>query len=197
VKARMPTLAPVDALAKIAAERGIERGQTETEASHRARVRAAWDSWRWAGTAYGLLAAFFWAGYRPTSGRVVLQTQKGKQIELRADFDPAIHAPESALVTTDLGVVHLGGSPELWSQFAVLFVAPVIPLWVPTPPADGSSEVNTIRDLIVRWKPGHMRCVRLRVTTVDLWDYPSETWEPTAELWDEAGITTDWTPPAG
>src|SRR5512133_2108675 len=71
VKARMPGIAPADALLALAAERGIPRGAAETEAHHRERVRAAWDAWRWAGTPYGLLLAFYWAGYRPASGRVV------------------------------------------------------------------------------------------------------------------------------
>jgi hypothetical protein len=159
-------------------------------------VRGAWDAWRWAGTPYGLLLAFYWAGYRPTSGNVVLQVQKGWQYQLRSDFDPAIHTPEQALTITNIGTVHLGGSPELWSQFAVLFVAPVIPSWVPTPPADGSAEVNAIRDMIVRWKPGHARCVSLQAVPVDLWDFPTETWDPTTEVWDETGTPTVWTPPA-
>jgi hypothetical protein len=189
--------APFDALAIIAAERGIDRGATESEASFRSRVRSAWDVWRWAGTPYGLLLAFYWAGYRPTSGKVVLQTQGGKQHELRADFDPTVHTPENALVVTNLGLVHLGGTPELWSDFAVVFLSPTPPSWLPTPPADGSAEVEAIRRLISKWKAAHARCVRLRVSTVDLWDYPAETWEPTTEVWDETGVTSDWTPPAG
>lgn len=203
VKARMPGLAPLDALPLIGRERGIPRGRTETVDSYRARLRAAWESWRWAGTPYGILTAFYWAGYRPTSGRVAIQIQGdaaagGKQFELRADFDPLVHAPETALTITDLGVVHLGGSPaELWQDFAVLFLSPLPPAWVPTLPADGSDEVIAIRDLILRWKPGHSRCVRLRASTVDLWDWPVETWDPTTEVWDEAGVQTDWTPPAG
>jgi hypothetical protein len=198
VKARMPGVCPADALAILGGERGIDRGLTESEESFRSRVRSAWDVWRWAGTPYGLLLAFYWAGYRPTSGKVVLQTQGGKQHELRADFDPAVHTPENAIVVTNLGVVHLGGTPaELWSDCAVIFLPPVVPAWLPTPPADGSAEVEAIRRLISKWKPAHARCVRLRVSTVDLWDYPAETWEPTTEVWDETGVTSDWTPPAG
>lgn len=202
-KCGFPSTCPPDALALLAAERGIDRGPTETEAAFRERVRRAWDLWRWAGTAYGMLLVLYHAGYRPSSGKAVLQAQGdpvagGKQYELRADFDPALHAPENALVITNLGVVHLGGTPaELWSDFAVLFTPPVLPAWLPTPPGDGSPEVNGIRGLISRWKPGHARCVRLRATTIDLWDLPIEAWEPTTEIWDETGVTTDWTPPAG
>jgi hypothetical protein len=195
VKARFPTLCPTDALAEIGTERGIDRGATETEAAYRARVRAAWEQWAWAGTPYGLLLALYYAGYTPGSGKVVIQVQKGWQYELRSDFDPAVHAPEDALVLTNLGAIVLGGSPQLWSQFAVLFAPPLPPAWIPTPPADGSLEVESIRTLIRRWKPAHARCVALKVTPVDLWDWPSEPWDPTAEIWNEAGTTTTWTPP--
>jgi hypothetical protein len=197
VKARFPTRCPADALGAIGTERGIDRGATESEAAYRARLRAAWEQWKWAGTPYGLLLAFHYAGYTPNSGKVVIQTQKGKQHELRADFDPAIHGPDTGLVTTNIGAVALGGSPQLWSQFAVLFVTPLPPAWVPTPPADASAEVESIRTLIRRWKPGHARCVALKVTPIDLWDFPVEAWEPTTEIWDEAGTTTTWTPPSG
>jgi hypothetical protein len=200
VKSRMPRLCAPDALAELARERGIERGPAETLESFRERVATAWDVWRWAGTPFGLLLAFWHAGYRPASGKVVLQTQGGgKQYELRADFDPTAHAPEQALVISDLATpVHLGGTPdELWSDFAVLFVSPLPPPWVPSPPADGSEEVEGIRRLILRWKSAHARCVALEVTSVDLWDYPQETWEPTSEVWNESGITTSWTPPLG
>lgn len=202
-KSDLPGVCPSDALALLGTERGIDRGKAEAEGSYRDRVRAAWDTWRWAGTPYGVLLAFYWAGYRPTSGKVVIQTQGdatagGYQYELRSDFDPAIHAPEVALTVTSLGVVHLGGTPsELWQDFAVLFIPPVLPDWLSSMPGDSSAEVDTIRTLITRWKAGHSRCVRLRAATVDLWDLPIETWDPTTEVWDETGVATDWTPPAG
>jgi hypothetical protein len=392
-KCGMPSLCPVDALALLGAERGIDRGPAETEASYRGRVRAAWDTWRWAGTPFGLLAAFYWAGYRPTSGKVVLQTQGdavagGKQYALRDDFDPVLHDPSlppairtnlllrsqefndaawgkanvsttpdstaapdgsttaetltktanafasayqtsivvdqgqtytvsayvkagtlgsaslriisgandasrvvdlaggaiipggsnsgfvaatatsvgsgwwritmsvtaaaatmavylypgdlrdavagsiygwgaqletgssatayiptagttawvddiSPLVITDLGVVHLGGAPaELWQDFAVLFVNPLPPAWIPTPPADGSIEVDGIRSLITRWKPGHERCVKLAVAGGRLLGYPvDDTFNTyagqTIAQVGGSGIAATWTPPAG
>jgi hypothetical protein len=192
--------APLDALALIAVERGIPRGQTETEGSHRSRVWAAWDSWRWAGTPYGMLLAFYWAGYRPSSGKVILQTETERQYALREDFDPAVHTPENALTTTNIGPVSLGGSPELWSQFAVLFVDPLPKSWAPTPPADGSPEVSAIRSLVAAWKPGHMRCVKLAVVGGRLLGYPTDdtfntyTGQTIGQV--GAGVSATWTPPA-
>lgn len=203
VKARMPRLGPPDAIAELGRERGIERGAAEAEASYRERVRAAWDTWRWAGTPYGVLLAFFWAGYRPASGKVVLQAQAGKQYELRTDFDPALHAPEEALVVTNITIGDLGGpgGTTFWSKFAVLFVNPLPPAWIPTPPADGSNEVNAIRRLISRWKPGHALCVKLAVVGGRLWGYPpDDLWNSyPAQTWAQvgSGVNATWTPPSG
>jgi hypothetical protein len=207
VKARMPGLAPLDALAHIARERGIDRGPGESEGSFRERVAGAWDTWRWAGTAFGLLLELWHAGYRPASGKVVLQTQGdavagGKQYELRADFDPAVHAPEESLVIADRGTGSLGGAPApLWPDIAVIFVDPLLPAWVPTPPADESDEVRHIRRLILKQKPGHCRCVKLQVSGGNLWGYPEDDRFNgyAGQSWAQAGAgpSATWTPPAG
>ncbi len=187
--------APSDALPIIGAERGLDRSPLESEASFRRRLQSAWDIWRWAGTPFGMLLALYRAGYTPTSGKVVIRTQKGYQHELRPDFDPDLHKPEESVITTNIGTAHLGGSPELWSQFEVLFAPPPPPAWLPTPPADSSVEVNTIRALIRKWKPAHAQCVSLQAAYRELWDYPKEPWEPTTEVWDEPGANVLWTPP--
>jgi hypothetical protein len=202
-KCDWPSVCPEDALALLAAERGLDRGPTETLDAFRERVRRAWDLWEWAGTAWGLLMAFYWAGYTPSSGRVVLQGQGdpvvgGTQFELRPDFDPAVHTPKDGIVYTARGNGSLGGAPApLWSDFAVLFVSPLPGAWVPAPPADGSAEVNGIRSLLLKWKPAHARCVKLQATTAELWGFPTEDWGPTAELWEASGTTITWTPPEG
>ncbi len=54
VKARFPSLAPTDALPLIGQDRVIERGPAETDADYAARLKTAFDAWRWAGTATGL-----------------------------------------------------------------------------------------------------------------------------------------------
>jgi hypothetical protein len=154
-----------------------------------------------------MLLAFWHAGYRPASGKVVLQGQGdpvvgGKQWELRPDFDPAVHAPEQALVITDRGTGSLGGTPApLWSDIAVLFVNPLPPAWVPTPPADSSAEVEHIRRLIARQKPGHTRCVKLQVVGGRLWAYPADDLFNgyAGQTWTQvgSGVTATWTPSSG
>jgi hypothetical protein len=118
VLARMPLLAPEDALAALGNERVIPRGGSETAANYAARIAAAWDTWPWAGTPYGMLRAFWAGGYT----NVKLEIAHGKQFSLDAN---------GALVTTALP----GGSWEFdplgtfWSKFLVLFTAPLPAGW--------------------------------------------------------------------
>ena len=55
VKARFPTYCPPDALTALGVERGLPRYDTDTDATHRARLLDAWNLWRWGGTAKGIL----------------------------------------------------------------------------------------------------------------------------------------------
>lgn len=63
VKARFLALAPSDALAAHGADRDMERGYEEGEASYRARLAGAWESWAWVGTRYGVGYAVGLLGY--------------------------------------------------------------------------------------------------------------------------------------
>lgn len=63
VKARMPLLAPADALRVLGNERGIPRGPSESDAQYATRLQGAWDAWPWAGTPFGLLTQLKAAGF--------------------------------------------------------------------------------------------------------------------------------------
>lgn len=63
VAARMPGVAPDDALPSIGLERGIEQGVSETNPVFRERLMQAHVTWREAGTARGMLRALVAAGY--------------------------------------------------------------------------------------------------------------------------------------
>ena len=179
VKARMPALAPSDALGRIGQERGIDRGIVETEAAYRARLQAAFTAWQWGGTAYGLLAALVASGY-PTP---IIQIQNAKQYTLDANGN---------LVTSQMATpVHLGGTPaELWSDFAVYIAKPWPSWWAGVAPADGSNDQKTVANLIKRWKPGHARNVKLLVLNAPTWGV-SLLWN--SFTWGSATNTT-WTP---
>lgn len=79
VKAKFPGLAPADALAAIGVERGMPRGGSESDAAYAARLLDAWNTWPFAGTAFGLLRAFYGTGYQNV---VLAQVRGGKQFTL-------------------------------------------------------------------------------------------------------------------
>lgn len=177
VKARFVATAPPDALAVIAAERGIERGVAETLESWRERTRASWDIWPWAGTPTGVLRALSYAGYPNVS----LITGTGRAHTLDGSLN---------VVTTLAG----GSMPSgFWNGFRVLFTAPLPASWSPTLPANGSDEVNTIRRLVKRWKPGHAIFEDIVVIQGTVWGFPAtQTWGQGGLVW--GGATTVWTP---
>jgi hypothetical protein len=106
VKARFPSVCPVDALSRLGGERGIERGPRDTTDAYRARVKGAWDAWEWAGTPTGVLRALYWAGYNAT-----LLTGVGH-----------IHALDGALneVRTGSSTSPMVTPSGMWNGFRVL-----------------------------------------------------------------------------
>jgi hypothetical protein len=86
LKAKFPGLAPPDALTQIGAERGMPQGQSESNAAYAARLLDAWNAWPWAGTAFGLLRAFYSTGYtnvvigQPNGGQVFTLDQGGTNL---------------------------------------------------------------------------------------------------------------------
>lgn len=183
-KADLPLICPVDSLPVIGEEVGLPRGYTEPEANYRARLVGAWDAWQWAGTPYGLLRAFQLAGYP----NVLLQCQSGRQYQLGTG-GTLPDLTSSAMASP----VHLGGSPsELWSDIAVLILKPWPTWWGGTAPADGSQDQKSAAAMILKWKNGHNRCVKLTVVAGPTWGlmtWGSFTWG--------GGTNTVWTPPAG
>ena len=55
VRARFPSRAPADALPLLGLNVQLERGPDEPEDAYRARLRDAFNAWRWAGTRKGIL----------------------------------------------------------------------------------------------------------------------------------------------
>jgi hypothetical protein len=79
LKSRLPQLAPPDGLTQIGLERGMPQGQSESGSAYAARLQDAWNAWPWAGTAFGLLRAFYATGY---TNVVLAQVRGGKQFTL-------------------------------------------------------------------------------------------------------------------
>ena len=55
VNCRFPSSAPEDALPRISRDRRLPRGPGESTESFRARLKAAFTAWQWAGTEFGML----------------------------------------------------------------------------------------------------------------------------------------------
>jgi hypothetical protein len=178
VKARFPDFAPPDGLGNLAAEKKLEQGPTETTASFRARLKAAWDVWPWAGTPTGLLRALWYAGYT----NVLLLTGNGGVHSLDANLD---------VVTT---LVPDADMPSgFWNAFRVIFPQPLPAGWDPTPPDNASDEVNAIRRLVVQWKAGHAVFDGMVVVRSGLvWGAPaSQQWGGSGLTW--GGSIAEWT----
>ena len=111
VKCRMPLLAPPDALQYLGIERGITRGGGESNAAYAARVQRAWDSWQWAGSAFGVLSQLWAIGYTST---VILSRGTLYSLDALGQLNPPTsQTPETA---------------PFWSRFSLVIPHPW-PTW--------------------------------------------------------------------
>lgn len=196
VKAKYPNVAPSDALSIIGADRGIPRGQSETDAAYAARLVNAWNTWPWAGTPYGMLQAFRATGY---TNVFICQPNGGKEFTLDANGNLVTTALAGG-VWQNLSLASPYTAPlrqTFWSIFDVLFPAPLPASWGggATVPASGSAEANFIRSIVSAWKPGHAICGRIIIVkTGKVWGYPTtQVWGAATGNWGSS--TTDvWTP---
>ena len=141
--ARMPGLAPADALPMLGDERGIEAGPSESSAAYRERLRLSHSAWRDSGCARSLLSQLVALGM----SNVELDTKLGLLWTLAPDG--------TAVMTRAAGPVDID-SP-LWSSFVAWLQVPPSG-WSP-PPASNDPRVDQIRRVIGRWKPAFSTCV--------------------------------------
>lgn len=143
--ARFPDYAPADGLALIGAQRQIDRGLSEGSASYASRLKKAWTTWHYAGTATGILAALYYAGYPA----VELIAKMGK----RYRFNPATglayvsHDQAAGYTLTTVSLPQ-----NFWNTFLVFFYS--LPTqWNGTIIPPVSKEAKNIRRLVRKWKP--------------------------------------------
>jgi hypothetical protein len=165
VKARFAKLAPRDGLDQLGAERQIERGPADTNASFAARVADAWNLWVWAGTAKGVLLAVRDAGYP----NALVEIVNGNQYSLDANGEVTVQKLPPGSWAVD-------ALPTFWSKFIVL---------IPTSPWGGRTLMPTdprivqLQRLIRRWKSAHSTCGGLVVINNfagRTWGYPQWCW---------------------
>lgn len=215
-----PDYGPVDALPKIGAERGIERGPADTDAVYQRRLREAWETWQRAGSALAILLALEAQGYNNTNGSPALVQQNGVLHTLDAD---TAKKPYDRLITTDTGLnPAIGGTRPIaagtvpwWvfdsgldadndqfnSRFALLIPVPPS-TWtnVVAPPTSGTAptknEVNTITRTVNQWK-------RATAKFMGTWVFGNSTgvavtWGyPVTQTWGQVGLAWGGGAPAG
>jgi len=186
VMTRFPSYGTATAVERLGAERGIPRAVGESLAAYAGRVRGAWASWTYAGTALGMLRALYDSGYENAE----LAIRNGRRYYL-TPVSRALNSVDLGENSWKFGVL----DEPYWARFIVLFPEPLIQRWVDNGvPASNSDEANVIRALIQRWKPAHMLCDKILIATSPrtLGYFPEgET------LGDRAGLTlgdnTTWT----
>lgn len=101
VKARMPQLAPSDALPVIGGDRQLIQGYAESDANFRTRCQIVWEQWALAGTWAEMLYQLYWSCGLDCGSTWIVQ-QNGYAYSLSAN--PAVDTdPTTLLVVTELG----------------------------------------------------------------------------------------------
>lgn len=177
VKSRFISLTPPGGVEEIAKERGLRRGPAEGLPSFRERLRLAWDSWVFAGTAKGILTQLFAAGYRDV---FVEQNRRQFTIDDNGNF-LVTHLPAGSWFT---------GYPIFWNKFDVVFMPPN---WGGSTPAESSDEAQLIKGIIQDWKSGHSLCANIRIVEEGtVWGMPGLTWGDGTKWGDTVQVV--WTP---
>lgn len=189
-RARFPTLASNDAVNLLGTERGIFRAPGETTASYAGRVVEAWDTWAYAGTAFGILSALRGAGY----DNVKLAQFNQRLYELDVD---------GVLVTTvlpDGSWMFQDTADTYWARGIVIFPEPLLARWVSDGvPGSSSDEANLIRSIVRKWKPPWMLIDSIIIATCAwTWGYRTEgaTWgaQDRTTWGEESTAWTTWSP---
>jgi len=110
VKARMPGLAPADALPQIGGDRKLYQGYTESDDTFRTRLQYAYEQWALAGTWVELLyQLYFTLGFEAGSAYIV--QQNGLAYTLSANPEPD-EDPTPLLVISELGLSYGVTNPD-------------------------------------------------------------------------------------
>lgn len=158
-RARFVSLAPQDALDRIASDRQLERMPPDTVAAWRTRLGQAWELWAYAGTRKGVQEAVERTGYATS---VVLYDA------LEWPSGPgAVNWATFWVVLSGHGWTSDGtwGSGGLWGDGGT---------WGSTATPQ---EVQRVLRLIRLWKPAHAYCAGVLVLlSGELWGYPEGLW---------------------
>lgn len=129
LQCRFIDYAPSDALPYLGRDRKLERGPNEPDATWRARLFAAWDSWAWAGTVHpdGLLGQLVAWGFTD-----------GTDVPVLVESQHAYYPPRA----------------KWWSRFWIVIPQSCNP-YTGAPPADTAATVAT---MVLAFRPGNVPC---------------------------------------
>lgn len=195
-QARFPSKSPTDGLARIGADRLIDRSQFDTDQSFAAKLINAWKTWSFAGSAFAVLSALSDAGY-DVPNKVWTFQQNGLAHTLTAALDDVRIVALEGDWRFDSNLDTLGN--PFWNRFLVFWdVTPASWTSIVSPPTSVSApniaEVNNIRRLVRKWKATEALFVNITVRTGgQLWGWPDDTWGDGGLTWGGASSVI-WSP---
>jgi hypothetical protein len=182
VRARFPLLTSSDALAPLDADRQIDRGFSESDASFANRLVQWLDLWRIAGSAGGVMLATLGL-FLPTSVKIrtVDNNSNWNTYNLGATpFPFGADAPTPPTYVKGAGNWNWDGdATKWWRAWVIIYVTPLG--WTAGPNwADGGhwadpgrlwgitgptvSQIQTIRQVVAKWKPAHTEVTNIILT---------------------------------
>lgn len=222
-KAGMPEKTPADGLDNIGHDRGLIQGGSiagpaESNTAFGTRLRGAWDVRPYDGAPLAILLQLYYTlgytsvAYAQQNGVVytlttpptdppltdyLVATDAGA---LTSPAAPSADRPEQKIIPTGTPWWRFDDKTDFCSRFAIIFGTPLPASWVSivNPPTTSStpslSEVNTIRDIIRRFKNAETTCMGIYVQlTGKLWGYPpTQVWGAATGNW--GGTSTVFAP---
>lgn len=184
VRSRFINVCPNDALAYHGSERGLVRYVGDTDDGYAQRLNNAWNLWVNAGTAWGMIQQFGFAGFPSVYIR-----ENWDWPGMPPGISPITHLPYAPgeewwrfWVVIDDSVLHLFGSVSFyWDDGVTTWDDGSLWDFTIAPP-----NISKIHQIINTWKPAHTICAGVLVILEGwVWDGLGITWDD-GHTWDSS-----------